>query len=316
MSVFNWIELAVSPFAAADIGKARDFAAFFRGSCQITIGTALLGFYGQRLTHIFGNEIKFVSCGAYGGLGGFLGKFINESGPLLGLVGMNGDVSVAMGPRIAITYGGPRVDIQRAPVIKKVSYKSVNRDVVSPGGGFWGLITSLTSDMASLQLAGDQPQEPTGKDAIATDKKTDRAILALSVLLNLVTASFELAIRFKYPSYDPKTEDGFSTPKILNTVVTTISNIILAVIYAIETAGTWTQFCTTFKDNAKEVLDKVLFALGCVTLVLPLYWFTEWLGKTWQEGSNLTKGVMIGIAFLVIAGLLIGLTLGMTIARK
>lgn len=316
MSVFNWIGLAAAPFAAADVGKARDFEAFFRGSCQITIGTALLGFYGQRLTHVFGNEIKLVSCGAYGGIGGFLGKFINQSGPLLGVLGMDGDVSVVMGPRIAITYGGPRVDIQRAPVIKKISYKSVNQTAIAPSGGFWGLITSLTSDVASLQLAGDQPQEPTGKDAVATDKKTERAILALSILLNLVTASFELAIRFKYPDFDPKKTDGFDTPKILNTVVTTISNIILAIIYGIETAGTWTQYATTFKDNAKDALDKVLFALGCVTLVLPLYWFTEWLGKTWQEGSNLTKAVMIGIAFLVIAGLLIGLTLGMTIARK
>lgn len=303
MGVFNWINLATAPFALGDVGKARDFAAFFRGACQINMGTSLYGFYGERQTHVFGNDIKLVSCGAYGGIGGFLGKFMNESGPLLGLLGMNGDASVVMGPRIAITYGGPKVEIQRGPVLRKIGYKSVYASHVN-----W--------DVASVRLAGNQPQQPVGNEAAAMDEKTERAILALSVLLNLVTASFELAIRFKYPDYDPKAQSAFDTPKILNIVVTTISDVIMGLIYCIETAGSWTQWADEFKDNAAESAEKVGFYLGCLTLILPAKWFAEWLGRTYEEGSDTLKAVMIGIGFLVFAALVLGLTLGLTIGRK
>jgi hypothetical protein len=246
MGVFGWIGMATEVASISGSGGAERFARNFCGSYSVTLGDAVFAFYGERDTHVFGNDIKLVVNGSAGGIGGFLGLFLGEwTLPFLRLLGLGGDASFCYGARTSITYGGPTTTIQRGPVIRKSTSRPLGNDVGLPS-------------LYPFELGAAQPKEPTGVEAADMDVKTVRAVTALSRLLTCATAASELAVRFKYPDYDPKKDQhGFDTPAILNKVFTQLSRTIMAVIYGIETASIYVTSNKFLKSNAVQLVTEI-----------------------------------------------------------
>jgi hypothetical protein len=246
MGVFNWIGLSSTLAGVCGSDEAKKFSQYFSGSYGVTLGTAVGGFYGSRDTHIYGTETKMVTSGMFGGVGGLLGVFLDEwSFPFVRMLGLSGDVSFALGARTSVTYGGPQTTIRRGPVINKSTGK--------PLGNSW--MKLLTN---GAELAAQQPADATGRDAADMDAKTVRTLEILAQLLTTATAASELAIAFKYPTYNSKTDkDAFDTPNVINMVFTQLSKTLMAIIYGIETASTYVNGNKMLKENTVKLMTTI-----------------------------------------------------------
>src|SRR5262245_35381448 len=295
MGLFGWVAKGAAIGGLAGGEAERHFVSkYFTGAFQINTGTSLYGFYGERDTHGFGNDIKLVCAGSWTGLSGLLGAYLNATTGFMNLLGMTGEASICYGPRTAITYGGPKTEVLRGPQIRKICKTDLSWD-------------QYVGASIAESLADEEPEQPVGEEVAAEDSKTLAALMTLSTLNNLVTASLELAIRFKYPEFDPK-KDSDLTPKILNTVVTTISTILTGLIHGIETAGGWTQLGKTGVDDIKAKLNKIKeFAQWIASCFPTREQLLAWCKKAGQAAKNVLVFVAKAMAFLVGVGLFLGL---------
>lgn len=218
MGIMEWIDGGME---IADFEKP----AAMKGSFGVTIGDAVAGFFGARYTHIFGSEVKLV-CDPEDMLFGQLEHYLPLTSALLG--GIGGQATFVYGSNIGATYWGPKVEIRRAPTHNKCS------DYILPHAKFIGPVPNPASGLA-------KPVDP-------IDEAMCAAVAVLSVLVCVVPAALELAIRFKYPAYgsstaSPTTLEGYGeTPSILKLCAYGITSRLMALLKLLEEKGTWADF--------------------------------------------------------------------------
>ena len=163
MSIWDWV----------DVGLASKKASLtkYKGSYNVTAGTALGAYFGGRHTHVFGADVRVVVDPEEQ----LFRALPTPKIPAL-LSGLTSNAAFVYGSSTSATYIGPKVDIRRAPTITRVSDQWVTRR----GQGVNGRWTE-----------GDQEDDP-------LDKASANAVRVLSVLALATAAALELAVYIKY----------------------------------------------------------------------------------------------------------------------
>ena len=302
MGVFNWLGDAAWVGGKLGNTKAMALARYFTGTWTVTIGNAVTGNYGTTLQSYYGPYITHVMDSRFGGIAGFLGSYLNEVSPLMGmLLGISGYVTWIYGPNITVNYGGPVANITRASSFTKTAqtrgqigspmfddqarpvWLKERQDVPL---GLWGSGTDLTPD---LTPAGKDPKGPEAKAINEADEGIRTAVNVLSLVLNLSVAALELAVKFAYSNYDPGKGLQAYNPAddnsplggdILDFIVVLLAPRIMAIIYCIEVAGS----CGAWGEAAlKEAKDLAADVAGAVA-----YPF-KYLGAKLAEGAHQTQ---------------------------
>ncbi|MGE3806479.1 MAG: hypothetical protein AB7K24_17565 [Gemmataceae bacterium] len=299
MPIYNWVGLGLG-LASRKWSWAEAAAEMFTGSFNVTIGSGLEAYYGAHMEHAFGSHTELNVAGNFGSLGGFLTSYLMEASPLT-LFGVGGHSEWNLGSKTEVVYGGPLVEILRGPKITKTGYTPLT----------WSGIYSELSP----ELQGSLPEDVTGAEVAIDDETTVTTIAVLSTLLAVSTAAFELAIRFAYPDYTPTGSsnddvDPFSTPSILDDIVSQLSETIMGVIYLIELAGTYTPLATQCKDTATKAYEKGTMFLGY--LAVPYLKIAECYNRASTETQDVILVVAISIALLVIAAIVVAFTLAVS----
>lgn len=262
MSLFDWV---ATGFAAKD-KEVPGFA----GSFAVTIGNAVLGYFGSYNNDCFGPYLSLV-CDPEAMLLGPLKKALPVAGGLL--AGSGGRSSFTYGPFTNAVYVGPNVQIRRAPSVEKVSMNILARVAALPGA-----------------VAG--PDDP-------IDKATSIAVAALSFLLCATTAALELAIRFKYPEFGSGAGQSFSsygdTPKVLEACSYTIPSRLMALINSLEQAGSFADFGAAFLNDAKNI-GKYTVAYPILIVTAPV-WGPVYLGVQFYQLNQALGNATAGIDF-------------------
>jgi hypothetical protein len=257
MPVFNW--LGDVAWAGGELGntKAYALARYFRGTWTVTVGTTLTGSYGTTQQSYYGPYITHVVDTSFGGIAGFLGNYLNDSSPFMGLLtGISGYVTWIYGPNITVNYGGPLVTITRAGSFTKTAQTVDKKDVPL---GLWGKDTGLIVDFTP---AGKDPKGPEAEAIRDADQALVEVVNILSLVLNLTVAALELAVKFGYSNYDPQLDQmsGYDPSKdnsptggdIMDFIVTQLPPRIMGVIYAMEKAGSLESWWMAVKKPVVE----------------------------------------------------------------
>lgn len=299
MPVYNWVGLGLDA-ASRKWSWAETASEMFTGGFGVTVGSSLEAYYGSQLEHTFGSHTELNVSGLFGGLGGFLTAYLMEADPLT-VLGVGGHLEWNCGSKTETVYGGPKVEILRGPKISKTSYSSPT----------WKSSWSSVSP----EMQGSLPEDVTGVEVAADDETTLTAIYALSTLLTVSTAALELAIRFAYPDYTPSGTasediDPFSTPSILDDVVSQLSETIMGIIYLIELAGTYTPLATQCKDIATKAYEKGTTFVGY--LLVPYVKIAECYDRASTETQDVILVVAISVAVLIIVAAVVATTLALS----
>jgi hypothetical protein len=287
MGVFDWIQDIDTARGMVDPGfKNSKNAKKFMGSWSVTIGTVITGNYGTTLQSYYGPYITHVVDTGMLGLGYWAGQYLNELGlptfiapegtfsqfgnnflaSLLG--GIGGFVTWVYGPNITVNYGGPAGTITRAKMFKKTAYTSEK--------GKFGIPLGLVGKDIKLTPAGAPPEGVLATEMATADKKILEAVNLLSILLNYTVAILELTAKFAYSSFhsaDPKdptdndtleqhdpSEDDYPLSAI-DFVVGALPPRIMAMIYTIETAGSFEFWGTATASKLKAFVERITNAL-------------------------------------------------------
>lgn len=261
MSLFDWVDLGL------DAGGVKGLDKVWKGSYEVTIGDAVEGWYGSYNGHYFGPYLNLV-CDVEDMTLGQLGSVLPVLYPLL--AGMGGQGTFVYGSNTQATYVGPLVDIRRGDHIIKVSSK----------------IFGVTS-------AEDE------EDPDALDKVTAVAVIALSTLLCLTSAAFDMAMRFGYIKSGSGAGDttGYSkSGKLIAELGVTVPSRLMALLKALETAG-------SFADFAEQLGKDVSVVLACIfgVVMLPV--------------ALVVSALVVTIALLYVAGVLVWVA-GVLLKRK
>jgi hypothetical protein len=263
MPVFNWLGDAAWVGGKLGNTKAAALARYFRGTWTVTVGTTLTGSYGTTQQSYYGPYITHVVDTRFGGIAGFLGNYLNDVSPFMGLLtGISGYVTWVYGPNITVNYGGPVATVTRAASFSKTAQTADKKDVPL---GLWGEGTGLIADFTP---AG---KDPKGADAKAINE-ADQAIVTvvniLSLILNLTVAALELAVKFAYSDYDPKLDhmSGYDPSKdnsptggdVMDFIVTQLPPRLMGVIYAMEKAGSLESWWMAAKKPVVDFFDDVI----------------------------------------------------------
>lgn len=216
----------------------------FKGSCSVTVGDALSGYFGARHTHIFGPEIKMV-CDLEDMTLGQLDECI----PLVSALalGVGGNVTWVYGSNTTATYVGPKMEIRRAKSITKTSKHVVARVGPDPD-------------------ESEESDESESQEPAPIDKATCAAVTVLSVLLAGVSAALELAIHFQYNEMqstkdnddlseeqkEQKCEGYEETIENLKIISYTVSGRLMALLKTIEHKGSWSEFGKKWLEDVEK----------------------------------------------------------------
>lgn len=266
MGVFDWIEEEATARSGGefpwpggdDVGNP-----VFKGTFAVTVGDAIAGIIGQRQTHIFGPEVKMV-VDVEDMLANLVEKipvFAAVSPLMAMLTGIGGNANFYYGSNTSVTYVGPKVDIRRAPELKKTAETPFSRakfigpsvfekgDSENPGG--W--------------------KAPSAKELGAkTEIACQTLVTALSALLAAGTAGIEIAMRVKYSQFGKsappesakedatkfkKTVEGYGeAPEFLNSLVYNLPTRIMKFIQMIECATLYYDHAAEFYKGSEEEL--------------------------------------------------------------
>lgn len=285
MSVLDWVDLGLHR-------KGEEIPGF-KGSFSVTLGDAVAGVFGARHAHIFGPDVRLV-CD--------IENMIMSKIPLHSLAGLaegiGGGAAFIYGQNTTATYVGPAVTLRRGPSWTKAaaSFFPKALDPADPFNGF-------------PLMGGNPPVGVTAEEQYAMDNNLAKLVLATSAILCLVTAGLELAIRFKYPTFNSSTnEDPSSTAQLLYDLTYTLCSRLMELIVLMEQAGTVTLFLKGFMDDG----EKLLKTIGTYTGIIPAYKaITTW----WTGLEDDTKIAIVVVAVLVaIIALLIGVAVAMAVA--
>ena len=229
-------------------GKEFDW---FKGSCQVTVGDALAGFYGGRQTHILGPDIKLV-CDLEDMLVTHgLGRLLPGLSELL--AGIGGNVSFCYGSNVSATYIGPKIDIRRGEEIKKIG-------------------ASLTKKNETTNLVAKE------------DAAIAKIVLILSVIMLLVTWATELGLHFAYPEFGSKDDDSEERhhgipPQMLKLLSIGLTSRLMEFIKQIETVKSRADLGQEYLKSAKRlglipaapflILGGLVGALMLLTVMIP-----------------------------------------------
>ena len=238
MSVWDWVETGL-------VDNKVEIPAM-GGSFAVTIGDALMGFFGARHTHVFGSDIKLVAD-PEDMLIGQLEELLPGVAQLL--AGVGGNVTFCYGTNLTATYVGPKMEIRRAPVINKTTDYMIPPKAQGP-----------------VTAAGVPPADP-------VDPATLAAVIVLSVLIICVPAALELAIRFRYPQFGNKgaseeTLEGYGeAPKVLKLCAYMVTARLMGLLKMLEDKGTFAQFAEQWVKEAEYVGVRLgVIALACIPL--------------------------------------------------
>jgi hypothetical protein len=296
MTALNWIGAYESVFGSKD----SMFGKYFKGTFGVTIGDAISGNYGTTLQSYFGPYITHCVDTRWLGLAGFLGRYLNDLDPFMGMVaGIGGYVTWVYGPNITVNYGGPAGTISRAKSFTKTAYTAEKTGIPL---GLWGSETDL------VPAPKGQPPKGVEADEIATaDKKVLLAVNLLSMLLNYTVAALELAAKFKYSSFDPNdkhitlpdpSEDNYPLGGI-DFVLGKIPSRIMGVIYCLELAGSWSTWGENWVKGAKDFFKD---------LVSPVTVPAKYLeAKLEKAGMNTEDAISTLVFAVVLLGVIIGI---------
>jgi hypothetical protein len=271
MPVFNF--LGDAAWVGGELGstKAYALARYFRGTWTVTVGTTITGSYGTTQQSYYGPYITHVVDTRIAGLLGFLGNYVNDTSPFMGLLtGISGYVTWIYGPNITVNYGGPVATVTRATSFTKTAQTADKKDMPL---GLWGKDTDL-----DYTPAGNDPKGPDAAAIKEADKALVEVVNILSLVLNLTVAALELAVKFGYSNYDPKLDQmsGYDPSQdnsptggdVMDFIVTQLPPRIMGVIYAMEKAGSleswWMAVKKPVVDFFKAVLSGIEYAASYV----------------------------------------------------
>lgn len=206
MPTFDWLELCgVRPKE-------------FKGSVNVTVGDALLGFFGARHTHVFGPDIKLVCDPEDMLAGSTIEKVLPTVSALL--TGIGGNATFVYGSNTTATYVGPKVDICRAEAINRTS--------------------------------------PTIKSLIGDTDKIDKAVtglvIALSTAMCLAAAALDMAIHVLYEEDEEGNEEIIENLKILSYWFT---GRLMALLKLAEEKSVWAEYALRWAEDAKYLTSQL-----------------------------------------------------------
>lgn len=231
MSILDWV----------NVGMHRGDKSIpeFNGSFAVTIGNMVQGIYGSRHVDIFGTDARLV-CDIEDMLLSLI-----PLPTLRALVeGVGGSAAFIYGQNATATYKGPAITIRRGDSWTKAG------NSFFPSAGAVG------------PLMGGLPTVPPVGHAAMTQYEMDRnlAILVatMSAILCLVTAGLELAVRFKYPTFNSSTNtDPTSTAQLLYDLAYTLSSRLMELIILMEQGGTMSLALIGYVDNCEKALTAI-----------------------------------------------------------
>jgi hypothetical protein len=230
MSLWDW--------AQAGIGIADTSIDDYKGSYKVTAGTALSAYFGGRHTHIYGPEVKFV-CDPEDVLGQLLPPWL-----MAGASGLTSNATFVYGSSTSATYIGPKVDIQRAPKISRVSKKFVTK----PGVGNAGTWTE-------------------NEEADALDKASAAAVAVLSLLALATAASLELAMYIHYRQFTDSSSGPGPESKSMAVASYAIPSRLMAIMKVVETSACYGSWAEVSMIKATGVAGWEATAAGCRNLI-------------------------------------------------
>jgi hypothetical protein len=291
MGVFGLVSLIGSHVGSDDTQK------LFKGQWDVTLGSFVQGIYGTTIQSYYGAYITHVVDGSVMGLGGLVGDYLNDSNPLFGAFGISGYVTWIFGPNITVNYGGPVAVIQRAPSITKTG-KTPPKNKDDPG-------TPIPLPSMPAMIGYKPSGEPTtsGDDIAAADESTLTAVTLLSLMMNLMIASGELAVKFKYSDYDPAKDNQPVGGTIVDTFASLIVPAMMGVIYNIEKAGGYESWTKAAGKQAKDIYEEVG---KCITHPI------TYVKSKMNEGGQSTEDTIALLAVLImtLTFILLGVALG------
>lgn len=212
---------------------------WFKGSVSSTVGDALFGFFGARHTHIFGPDIKLV-CDPEDML---VGSFLEEALPLLSALmsGIGGNANFVYGGNTSATYVGPKVDICRAEAVSRTS-------------------------PSMKAVIGDT-------DVI--DKAVAKAVIALSTLMCLAAAGYDMAIHVLYEEDEKGNEEIIEALKVASYTVT---GRLMALLKLMEEKSVWAEYAVRWSEDGVYLLGQIGLATPLLTIcdASALAMFTEY----------------------------------------
>jgi hypothetical protein len=261
MSLFDWVELGYA--------IKGEQVPIFTGSFNVTIGDAVMGFYGARHTHVFGPDVRLV-CDPFDMPLGPLTTLLPFVSSLM--AGATGNVVFTYGTNLGATYVGPVVTIRRGANIAKTSDNvALAKD-------------QLLARTRAGAPAGQPPAVPLDADPV--DYAISIAGAALSTLLCAAAAGLELALRFKYPEYGKPAPDkgvlaGYGqTPVLLRALIQTITSRLMGLLTTLEKCGTATSLGQQFLEDGKFLLTPpTLLASLCISVF-------KWIGSILEKDKR------------------------------
>jgi hypothetical protein len=282
MGVFDWLG------TASNILGWDAIASKFRGTFAVTCGDAISGIFGTTIQSYYGPYITHVVDARWGGLGGLVGAYLNESSALLGLLGVNGYVTWVYGPNITVNYGGPVSVIQRAAVLNKTATKPTEPKDPIP----------LDVLKSPPDFAPTGEKTTSGDDIAAADRDTLNMVHFLSLVLNLTVATLELTVKFKYTDFDPTKDNQPVSAKHIDTAISLLVPSMMGMIYGIEKAGGVESWGSAVAKNAKDIVEDVVKVVT--------YPFTKHQKAKTKEAAQATTDAVGLIALLIDSLLIIG----------
>lgn len=248
------------------------------GSFNVTIGDAVAGIFGARHTHIYGGEIKLV-CDPEDFLLGQVAHKIPTISALLG--GIGGQATFVYAQNTSATYGGPKVDIRRAPSISKQT------DYIIPRAGKPATVSDPPDPVDGVMCA---------------------AVTVLSVLVIAVPAVMELMIRFKYPQYgsaaaSQETLEGYGeTPGILKLCAYAVTSRLMELLKQLEELATFADCARYAATVAAAYGEKaiVFMMVNIGRLSTAVDGLTKSMGESLEAVGKFladTKDILSGNAF-------------------
>ncbi len=204
MGIWDWVQTG--------IGIHNPSPSSFKGSYKVTVGTGLLSFMGGRHTHVFGPDARLVVDPEE-----LLDQFLP---PWLTALtsGLCGNATFVYGTNTTATYVGPKVDIQRAPRISRISKSFLARK----GKGDHGEWTETQDDPIDTAAAA--------------------AVAVLSLLAIAAAATFEIYMYVHYRDFSDEKGGPAETPMLMAIGSYAIPSRLLAFMQWLETKGCYASW--------------------------------------------------------------------------
>lgn len=284
----------------------------FTGDLSVTLGSVLQAVFGTRTEHCFTSRRELLAYGGWGGMGTFVGQVGGSplgQGGAFSFASLGGASDFVIGKRTSLIYGSPIFEVRRGGSLLETTY-GMSSFVPDPAS-FQAGPGMLNNPMSFEDGDSDEDRLAYPMDDVSRSQQVSAPRLAtslrvLQLLLTTSAAATELAVRFKYPQFDPSSESrGQAEASFLMTSANYLTSFLMALINLMEQAGSWTkagQFFVAGLDNTAKKVAKVVFlpATGAKAAM-------EAFEKLSDEYKNLVKAVFVVLALLAIVGVAVGM---------